>query len=350
MTPDELKILAEDIAKTGVQIPITVMSERVGEAGEWSYQLLDGRNRLDAIELAGFNTIAAKSSRRNAKAGMDCGLNPFLGIPDAEVGAINYIDAPDNPYAYVISANIHRRHLTAEQKRELIAELLKAAPEKSDRQIAKTVKASPTFVGKVRAEKEATGDVSTVDTRTDTKGRRQPATKPVRARVPRHYCWQCGRRGEVGEVQEHRYPAYDDADVWLHDACIAAFERQQREVAAPAPRDNVGADSANEAERLRVCVERLEADKQRLEIKILGLEREIAELRRKLAARAGDMSTGEFQTAIKKWEDTVETQRSIIARLENENASLRAGAAAPPADDGLDIPEYLRRDKREATT
>jgi hypothetical protein len=38
-------------------------------------------------------------------------------------------------------------------------------------------KTSPTFVGKVRAEKEATGDVSTVDTRTDTKGRKQPAKR-----------------------------------------------------------------------------------------------------------------------------------------------------------------------------
>ena len=58
--------------------------------------------------------------------------------------------------------------------------MLKAAPEKSDRQIAKQAKASPTFVGKVRAEGEASGDVSTVDTRTDTKGRKQPAKKPTK--------------------------------------------------------------------------------------------------------------------------------------------------------------------------
>jgi len=35
----------------------------------------------------------------------------------------------------------------------------------------------------VRAEMEAAGDVSTVDTRTDTKGRKQPVRKPVRARA-----------------------------------------------------------------------------------------------------------------------------------------------------------------------
>ena len=91
---------------------------------------------------------------------------------------------------------------------------------------------------------------------------------------------------------------------------------------------------------MRVRVDELQAEKRRLQIKILGLESEIEELRGKLKA-GGDMSIGEFQLAIKKWEETVEVQRGIIARLENENAHLRAGVGALPADDG--IPEFLRR-------
>jgi hypothetical protein len=92
-----------------------------------------------------------------------------------------------DPYDFVISANIHRRHLTAEQKRELIGNLLKANPEKSDRRIAETVKASPTTVGDVRSKMEATGDVSKLDTRRDTKGREQPARKGwSRERFMRH--------------------------------------------------------------------------------------------------------------------------------------------------------------------
>jgi hypothetical protein len=85
----------------------------------------------------------------------------------------------DRVRAYVISKNIHRRHLTPEQKRDLIAKLIKAQPEKSDRQIAGTIKASPTTVGTVRAKMEATGLVSNLDTRTDKRGRQQPAKKPT---------------------------------------------------------------------------------------------------------------------------------------------------------------------------
>ena len=109
--------------------------------------------------------------------------------------------------------------------------------------------------------------------------------------------------------------------------------------------DNFDADSRTEAERLRVRVEELQAQVRQRDIKITGLESEIEELRGKLATGTGGdpMSVSEFQTAIKKWEDTVEAQRRIIARLENENATLRAGVAVPP-DDGLDIPKSLRRD------
>src|SRR5262249_40950261 len=101
------------------QNQIVVISERVGETGEWSYFSIDGISRLDAIELAGFNTIAPKRSQGRAKRrrnGMECGLDLFLGLPDGQF-AIKYISPPDDPYAYVASVNIYRRHLTADQKR-----------------------------------------------------------------------------------------------------------------------------------------------------------------------------------------------------------------------------------------
>ena len=90
------------------------------------------------------------------------------------------LDETVDPFEYVLSVNLRRRHLTPEQRRELIAKLLKATPSKSDRQIAKTVKVSPTTVGTVRAAMGATGDVSKLDKREDSKGRHQPARKAER--------------------------------------------------------------------------------------------------------------------------------------------------------------------------
>jgi hypothetical protein len=132
----EFDALVADIKKNGLHYPIILYDGKI----------LDGRNRYRACLAAGFE--------------------PAVRNGDNWIG---------DPASFVISRNIRRRHLTAEQKRDLIAKLLKRDPSKSDRQIAETVKASPTFVGKVRAEGEATGDVSTVDTRTDTRGRHQPA-------------------------------------------------------------------------------------------------------------------------------------------------------------------------------
>jgi hypothetical protein len=300
MAPDELKALGEDIKKNGLTSPIVLWR---GDPKAQA-QLLDGRNRLDAIEL--MTGCPVEIGPPSLMAGKD-----FLATCKVSVFEGNRI----NPYAYVISANIHRRHLTAEQKRELIAKLIKAQPEKSDRQIAEAVKADHKTVGAVRAEQEARGEIPHVETRTDSRGRKQPATKPVaRARGPTHVCWQCRRRGAIGEVQQHHYAQYDD--VWLHDACVSAFDQaeqwreQEREAAAERihalmggktePRDDIGPASTAELARLRARIEELQADKRRLEIENVGLRSEIEELKARLAT-------------------------------------------VPPADDGLDIPPSLRR-------
>ena len=152
MSESELRELAEDIKKNGLQNCVTLCKYKNKLA------VLDGRNRLDAMELAGIKT----------------------GGDDAEI----FRPCKTDPYEYVLSANIHRRHLTAEQKREIIEKLLKAKPEASDRQIAKQTKTSPTWVGKIRKKAEAAGDVSTVDTRIDTRGRKQPSAKPKKSANP----------------------------------------------------------------------------------------------------------------------------------------------------------------------
>jgi hypothetical protein len=77
----------------------------------------------------------------------------------------------------VLSANLHRRHLTTEQKRKLIAKEIANDPSKSDRAIAKAVKADKNTVATMRSEMEGRGEIHHVETRTDTKGRQQPAKR-----------------------------------------------------------------------------------------------------------------------------------------------------------------------------
>jgi hypothetical protein len=119
MTKDELRTLGADIKKNGLVSPIVRTKEGV---------ILDGRNRLAACEIAGVT-------------------------PRFE----EYIDK--DPVAFIVSANIHRRHLTATQKRELIGKLLKLNPEKSDRQIAATAKVSDKTVAAERRKKEASAEI-----------------------------------------------------------------------------------------------------------------------------------------------------------------------------------------------
>ena len=135
--PQGLKKLSEDIKKHGLQSPIVVMAERNGK--EWVYHLLDGRNRLDAIELAGFNLISparSKSRAHRRRQGWDCGLDPLLGLPCGGVGLIRFEMGVDDPFAYIISANIDRRHLTAGQTRP-DHQGAQGTPKKSNNAIAK---------------------------------------------------------------------------------------------------------------------------------------------------------------------------------------------------------------------
>jgi hypothetical protein len=159
MSPDELKALAEDIKKKGQLSPVAIQGRGRNRA------LVDGRNRLDAMELAGIKLVGRK---RNS-----C---------DGSFRVIELHKSVD-PYEYVLSANVHRRHLTAEQKRDIIAKVLKAQPEKSDLAISKIIKSSDKTVTKVRAELEGRSEIPNVKTKTDTRGRKQPTKKQRRKKA-----------------------------------------------------------------------------------------------------------------------------------------------------------------------
>jgi hypothetical protein len=142
---EEFDALVADIKANGLKIPIALYQGKI----------LDGRNRYRAY------------------------LAAFSRPPSSRV--LYEIDpAVDGDAAtYVISANIHRRHLTAEQKRELIAKLIKAQPEKSNRQIAKTAKVDHKTVSAERGALEATGEIPQLKKTVgaDGKARKQPAKR-----------------------------------------------------------------------------------------------------------------------------------------------------------------------------
>ncbi len=84
MSDTELQQLGEDIKKHGLRVPVVFFGDRT--------TLIDGRNRLDAMERAGLSIFDTSGN--------------FL--PSS--ATVENVD----PVAYVVSANLRRRHLTAE--------------------------------------------------------------------------------------------------------------------------------------------------------------------------------------------------------------------------------------------
>jgi|SRR5215813_3158536 len=100
---DELRKLGEDIKTNGLQEKVLLWRDAAGER-----YVVDGRNRLDAMEAVGLDTLK------------DNHLN--LDLYDAAWNRSEDVDV----YAYIISKNIRRRHLTKEQQADLIVKVMKA--------------------------------------------------------------------------------------------------------------------------------------------------------------------------------------------------------------------------------
>jgi DNA-binding Lrp family transcriptional regulator len=143
LSADEYAALKADIATRGVLVPV-----ELDEAGA----VLDGHHRVRACQELGI-TEYPRLVRTNLHS-------------DAE------------KRSHVRALNLLRRHLTAEQRREVIAAQLADTPARSNRQIAQALGVTHPTVAKVRAELEQSGDVERITTSTDTRGRKQPAHKP----------------------------------------------------------------------------------------------------------------------------------------------------------------------------
>src|SRR5262249_6811030 len=107
MTDVELDDLARDIQQHGLREPVTLWHD-----GTRRY-LLDGRNRVEAL----------------TRAEIDLDHPPYPIFKTTDVA---------DPAALVISLNIHRRHLTKEQKAELIVKVAQAQQENDSAKLARS--------------------------------------------------------------------------------------------------------------------------------------------------------------------------------------------------------------------
>jgi hypothetical protein len=142
MEGEEFDEFVGDVRRRGLRFPITVFDG----------QIIDGRNRARACQEAGKQPTFVT----------------FEGVAE---------DVP----RFIISANIHRRHLKPEQRRDLIKRLLNMNPEQSDRTIATLTKTSPTTVGAVRRSTVQSGQLKKRVGR-DGKARKQPKSAGSSAR------------------------------------------------------------------------------------------------------------------------------------------------------------------------
>jgi hypothetical protein len=106
MSKAELRELADDIDRNGLKEGVTLYTD----PATYESELLDGRNRLDALQLLGEPMFTTGGRLRESL----CRTR----LPS---------DGAVDPAAYVISKNIHRRHLTKRQQADLIVAAVKAA-------------------------------------------------------------------------------------------------------------------------------------------------------------------------------------------------------------------------------
>ncbi len=130
--------LKDDIERHGLREPIWMKNGKI----------VDGRHRWRACQ----------------ELGIKCDTKEFAG---------------DDVEAFVMSANLHRRHLTNAQRRALIARIIKNDPSRTDREIGRMVDASHVTVAAARA---ANGQIDHRE-RIEASGRRargrKPADRPV---------------------------------------------------------------------------------------------------------------------------------------------------------------------------
>jgi N6-adenosine-specific RNA methylase IME4 len=162
---DDLSALRGDIRERGIVVPIVI---------DEHHNVIDGANRLRIADELGIRNLRAD-------------IRP--GLSDAEKEEL----AED--------LNLHRRHLSREQLREVIRRRLQRHPERSNRQIAAEIGVRHETVGVVRSQLAATGEIRQLSKTVGRDGRARTTT-PARRAV---YCFtptDVARATEVAKAAE----------------------------------------------------------------------------------------------------------------------------------------------------
>ena len=141
LSPEEYSELETSIKEHGIQVPILIDEDGV---------VIDGHHRQKIAQ----------------ELGIRCPKRQVIDKTESEKRTL------------ALSLNVHRRHLTREQKRALIAESIKADPQLSDREHGRRLGVSKNTAASVREDLEAGGQIDHLEYRENPQGRPQPATKP----------------------------------------------------------------------------------------------------------------------------------------------------------------------------
>jgi hypothetical protein len=172
LADNDLVALGQDIIKNGMTSPIAITLIKNGAV------LIDGRNRLDAIEKVGLRVTLERANTGAWKLLVQEQCDGrWVGKAIAGQAGATVTVVLNNVLEYIESVNVHRRHLTTDQKREVIAKLVERDPERSCRAISAEVGVSKGTVSAVKQELEGRGQIGHVDKVVDTKGRHQPTNK-----------------------------------------------------------------------------------------------------------------------------------------------------------------------------
>jgi ParB-like chromosome segregation protein Spo0J len=145
LSDDALEQLRQSIIEYGVQQPIK--KDKQGN-------ILDGFNRQAICD----------------ELGIEC---PSQTVTDRDGEDYTEVEK----YELAIELNLARRHLSSNDKRDVVQQLLTAHPELSDRRIANMAHVDHKTVATVRGKAEAGGEIPHHETHIDAKGVQQPATK-----------------------------------------------------------------------------------------------------------------------------------------------------------------------------